>query len=56
MFMFFQVFPLRVDTRSGVPDLPVAGHAQEELSNALVHAPAPDPKTEEKTATDWDQL
>ena len=54
--MYFQVFPLTVDIRSGVPGLPVAGHAQEELSNALVHATVPDPKTEEETALDWDDL
>jgi len=51
-----KVFPLTVDTRSGAPGLPVAGHAQEELSNALVHAPVPVPKTEEETAVNWDEL
>ena len=45
-----------MDTRSGVPGLPVVGHAQGELSNDLVHAPVPDPKTEEETALDWDEL
>jgi len=54
--MYFQVFPLTVDIRSGVPGLPVAGHAQGELSNALVHVPLPDPKTEEAIAVDWDKL
>jgi len=51
-----KVSPLTVDIRSGVPGLPVAGHAQEELSNALVHATVRDPKTEEETALDWDDL
>ena len=54
--MYFKVFPLTVDTRSGAPGLPVAGHAQEELSNALVHAPVPVPKMEEETAVNWDEL
>ena len=43
---------MTVDTRSGAPGLPVAGHVQEELSNDLVHAPVPEPKTEEETAVD----
>jgi len=50
----FQVFPLTVDIRSGAPGLPVTRHAQEELRNALVHAPVPVPKTVEKTAVYWD--
>jgi len=51
-----KVFLLTADIRSGVPGLPVAGHAQEELSNALVHVPLPDPKTEAEIAVDWDEL
>ena len=44
------------DTRSGVPGLPVAAHAQEELSNALVHAPIPCQETEEETVVDWGEI
>jgi len=49
-----QVFPLTVGSRSGVPGLPVAGHAQEELKNALARAPVPVPKTVDETAVNWD--
>ena len=45
-----------MDTRSGTPGLPVAGHAQEELRNAPVHASVPVPKTKEETAVDWGEL
>ena len=43
-------------TRSGVLGLPLARHAQEELSTALVHAPIPVQQTEEETAVDLDEL
>ena len=50
-----QKFPLTVGTHSGAAGLGVASHAQEELSDAVVHAPIPFPKTEEETALDWDE-
>ena len=45
-----------VDTRSGLLGLNVAGHVMGEFKIVIVHAPAPLPQTEEKTAADWDEL
>jgi len=41
---------------NGPTGLNVAGHAQEELSVALAHAPIPRLKTEEETIANWDEL
>ena len=44
-------------THSGVTGgLVVAKHAEEELSDALVHATIPRQQTEGEIAEDWDQL
>jgi len=41
------------DTHSGATGIGVAGHVEEELRNAFVHAPIRRLKTEEETALDW---
>ena len=41
------------DTHSGATGIGVAGHVEEELRNAFVHALIPRLKTEEETALDW---
>lgn len=45
-----------VDTHSGATGPPVPGHAQEEFSDARVHAPILRLYTEEETVGDWDHI